>query len=163
MTCRDIEPLLLAERDGGLTTGQLAALAGHVASCPACRQRRADLTEAMLFLKTDAANVAVPEAGEEWREVRARLRTARDQPAKKRPLAPLVWFGSSLAAAAALTFVLVSRSPQPVELVILDHDAVAEAEFVETGDRNASTLVYVDKESGWLVVWTTDAEATGSG
>ena len=163
MNCRDIETLLLAERDGVLTSEQHAALAGHVAACPACRQFRANLTEATLFLKTDAANVAVPDADRAWRALQAQLPGEKTRPAKKRPLAPVIWFGSTLAAAAALTFAFLSRQPQPMPTVILDNDVVAEAEFVEAGDLNASTLVYVDKESGWLVVWATEGDASGKG
>jgi predicted anti-sigma-YlaC factor YlaD len=163
MNCRDIEPLLLAERDGVLTSEQHVALAGHVAACPACRQFRAALTEATLFLKTDAANVAVPDADQAWRELRAQLPGAQDRPAKKRRLAPVIWFGSTLAAAAALTFAFLSRQPRPMPTVILDNDVVAEAEFVEAGDINASMMVYVDKESGWLVVWATAADTASKG
>jgi hypothetical protein len=163
MNCRDIEPLLLAERDGVLTSEQHAALAGHVATCPACRQFRAALTEATLFLKTDAANVAVPDAGQAWRELRPRLDGEKARPAKKRRLAPVIWFGSTLAAAAALTFAFLNLRPRSMPTVIPDNDVVAEAEFVEAGDLNAATLVYVDKESGWLVVWTTDADTATKG
>lgn len=163
MNCRDIEPLLLAERDGVLTSEQHAVLAGHVAACPACRQFRAALTEATLFLKTDAANVPVPDADQAWRELRPQLAGEKTRPAKKRPLAPVIWFGSTLAAAAALTFAFLSRQPQPMPTVILDNDVVAEAEFVEAGDLNASTLVFVDNESGWLVVWATDVDTMSSG
>lgn len=163
MNCRNIEPLLLAERDGVLTSEQHAALAEHVAACPACRQFRAALTEAALFLKTDAANVPVPDADQAWRELRPQLAGEKARPAKKRPLAPVIWFGSTLAAAAALTFAFLSRQPQPMPTVILDNDVVAEAEFVEAGDINASMMVYVDTESGWLVVWATEVDASGKG
>jgi predicted anti-sigma-YlaC factor YlaD len=163
MNCRDIEPLLLAERDGVLTSEQHATLAGHVAACPACRQFRAALTEATLFLKTDAANVTVPDADQAWRELRAQLTGEKARPAKKRRLAPVIWFGSTLAAAAALTFAFLSLKPRPMPTVIPDNDVVAEAEFVEAGDLNAATLVYVDKESGWLVVWTTDTDNASKG
>lgn len=163
MNCRDIEPLILAERDGVLTSEQHTALAGHVAACPACRRFRDSLTEATLFLKTEAANVPVPDADQAWHELHAQLHGEPVRPARKRPLAPVIWFGSTLAAAAALTFAFLNRQPQSMPTVILDNDVVAEAEFVEAGDLNASTLVYVDKESGWLVVWAADADASGKG
>ena len=41
--------------------------------------------------------------------------------------------------------------------------AKAGADFVEAGDPNASTMVYVDKDSGWLVVWATDVDAQTRG
>ncbi len=163
MNCRDIEPLLLAERDGLLTSGQQSALERHVAACAACQQMRSRLAGALAAFQTDAANVAVPDADKEWRILRAQMQAGASRPAKKRPLAPVIWFGSSLAAAAALAFAFLGGPPKPPELFSPDHDVIAEAEFVEAGDINASTMVYVDKESGWLVVWAMDGDAKTSG
>ncbi|MBI2812717.1 MAG: zf-HC2 domain-containing protein [Opitutae bacterium] len=159
MNCHDIEPLLLAERDGVLTPAQHAALAAHVATCPACRQLRAVTGEAVTFLKTDAANVTVPDADKEWRTLRARLRGETAKPARKRPLAPVIlrngnrprnlfWFGAPLAAAAAITIAFfVTRpgaSPAPTE-------------------TTATTIAYVDKDSGWLVVWAAQSATKTKG
>lgn len=167
MNCRDIEPLLLAERDGVLTSKQHAELAAHVAGCPACRRARAIYGEAVTFLKTDAANVAVPDVDQEWRAIRAQLQGEHAKPARKRPLAPVIWFSAPFAAAAALVFAFfVTRSPVPQAPSLAPPAAVTEtarADFVEAGDANASTMVYVDKDSGWLVVWATDGEVQGRG
>lgn len=160
MNCRDIEPLLLAERDGVLTSRQHAELADHVAGCPACRRARLNYGDAVTFLKTDAANVRVPDADKEWRAIRSQLHGEVADPAKKRRIAPVVWFGAPLAAAAALVFAFfLARDPVPVTPSLGPQFPVTElarAEFVEAGDSNASTMVYVDKESGWLVVWATE-------
>lgn len=155
MNCRDIEPLLLVERDGVLTPEQHAALTAHVAACPACRLLRTTYGEAVTFLKTDAANVAVPDAAQEWHTLRAQL---RGETAKKRPLAPIIlrsanwprnlfWFSAPLAAAAAALAIgfFVFRQAPPSE------------------DAAAATIAYVDKESGWLVVWATEAKANTRG
>src|SRR3954468_20914091 len=101
MNCRDTEPLLLAETDGVLTPDQRAALERHVAACPACQQLRDRLREATAAFRTDAANVAVPDAREEWRTLRAQIAGTKTRLEKKRRLAPIIWFGTSLAAAAA--------------------------------------------------------------
>jgi anti-sigma factor RsiW len=161
MKCRDIEPLLLAERDGVLTPKQHAELAAHVAGCPACRRARLNYGDAVTFLKTDAANVAVPDADKEWRTIRAQLHGETAKPVRKRPLAPIIWFSAPLAAAAALAFAFfVTKSPVPQTPSLTTPQApateVARADFVEAGDANASTMVYVDKDSGWLVVWATE-------
>jgi len=167
MNCRDIEPLLLAERDGVLTSKQHAELATHVAGCPACRRERAIYGEAVTFLKTDAANVAVPDADKEWRTIRAQLHGERTKPAKKRPFTPVIWFSATLAAAAALAFAFVVTKPPVPQAPSLTPQApvteIARADFVEAGDTNASTMVYVDKDSGWLVVWATDTDLKTSG
>ena len=151
MNCRDIEPLLLNERDGVLTPEQHAALVAHVSDCPACRQLRTTYGEAVTFLKTDAANVTVPNADQEWRTLRAQLRGETAKPAKKRRLAPIIWFSAPLAAAAALAigFFVFRPATPPAS--------------VESGDASAATIAYVDKDSGWLVVWATDGESNTSG
>ena len=57
----------------------------------------------------------------------------------------------------------------PSVVAILDHGATEDGtlymvlDFVEAGDTSASTMVYVDKDSGWLVVWATDGEVKGNG
>lgn len=167
MNCRDIEPLLLAERDGVLTSKQHAELATHIEGCPACRQARLDYGDAVTFLKTDAANVAVPDADKEWRTIRAQLRGTVVKPGKKSPLAPVIWFTAPLAAAAALAIAFLNsfQTADPKSQTLLSPAApaaeVARADFVEAGDASASTMVYVDKDSGWLVVWATDVGAKG--
>lgn len=158
MNCPDIESLLLAERDGVLTPPQHATLAAHLAACPACRQLRADLGEAVAFLKTAAANVTVPDADREWHTLRAQLHGETTRPAKKRPLAPVIWFSAPLAAAAALAigfFVFRPAAPQVPNL--------SPQTSVVADDVAASTIAYVDKDSGWLVVWTTEGETKTSG
>jgi predicted anti-sigma-YlaC factor YlaD len=162
MNCRDIESLLLAERDGVLTSEQHAALAKHVAACPACRQMRSSLAEALTAFQADAASVEVPDADEEWRVLRAELRGQPARPAKKRPLAPIIWFSAPLAAAAAIALVYIGFQSKPVESPAPTAQ-VAQADFVEAGNANASTMVYVDKESGWLVVWAAEGDAATSG
>ena len=164
MNCRDIEPLLLAERDGVLTSQQHAELAAHVAGCPTCRRARLNYVDAVTFLKTDAANVAVPDADKEWRTIRAQLHGESTKPAKKRPLAPIIWFSAPLAAAAAIAIAFLAHDPRPQtpDPAALAAE-VARADFVEAGDTNASTMVYVDKDSGWLVVWATEADAKSRG
>ena len=173
MTCRDIESLILAERDGALTPTERAALSDHVAACPACQQLRTQLAASLEAYKAGVASVRVPDVDEAWQDLRAKLREPA-KPAKKRPLAPVIWFGAPLAAAAAaVAFVfLVNSSPKPLTEVPVavaavtaapppppapyDPSIIAGADYVEAGDPNASTMVYVDKESGWLVVWATD-------
>ena len=161
MNCRDIESLILTERDGVLTTSQHAELDRHAAECPACRQLRARLAEAMEHLKSDAATVAVPDVDKEWRTLRAQLHSDSTSPAKKRPFAPVIWFGTALAAAVALVF--LSKDPAPPPAAVIQVAEAARADYVEAGDANASTMVYVDKDSGWLVVWATDADTKSSG
>ncbi len=164
MNCRDIEPLLFAERDGALTNEQRATLEQHVAACPSCQQVRAEIARAMDVFRTDTINVTVPDADEEWQRLRAQLATQPNQTHTRTKLAPIIWIGGSLAAA-AVAFAFVGLRPQAQSPVapIAPAPEVAQAEYVEPGDAKASTMVYVDKDSGWLVVWATDADATTKG
>jgi predicted anti-sigma-YlaC factor YlaD len=156
MNCRDIESLILAERDGVLTLEEHTALSAHVGTCPACRDLRARIGEATSFLKTDAANVPVPDVELELRMIRSRLSGEAAKSARKRPLAPVIWFGAALAAAAALLFAFLANRPEPVSpetFVVVPVPA-------EVPAPNASTIAYVDKDSGWLVVWAAESTPT---
>jgi len=149
MNCRDIEPLLLAERDGGLASDQSAALERHVAACAPCRQLRARLAETLDAMQADAAAVALPDVDAEWHILRARLCDESPKPARKRPLAPVIWFGASAAVAAALALTYLGVQSKPSET-----DPVRMA---QTETPGGTTMAYVDKDSGWLVVWAADS------
>jgi anti-sigma factor RsiW len=171
MNCRHSESLILAERDGVLTKTQHAGLSDHIAACAPCRQFRAKLDAALDSFKASASATPVPDADEAWRELRAKLKGTETKAPRKRPLAPVFWFGAPLAAAAALALAFfVSRpvAPPPstepaVASQPYDPSIIAGADYVEAGDPNAATMVYVDKDSGWLVVWATDSEAETRG
>jgi hypothetical protein len=193
MNCREITSLILAERDGALTPTERAALSDHLAACPACRELRTQLATSLEAYRAGVASVQVPDVDAAWRDLQAEIH-APARRAKKRPLAPVIWFGAPLvAAAAALAMVfLVGGSPfarpvaqetarmevatanplpppppppasapafvPPPLSTPYDPSIIAGADYVEAGDPNASTMVYVDKESGWLVVWATDMD-----
>jgi hypothetical protein len=192
MTCRDVEPLILAERDGALTPTERAALSDHIAVCPACAQLRTQLAASLEAYKGGVASVRVPDVDEAWRELQAKIHAPGGQ-TKKRPRAPVIWFATPLAAAAAVAFAFLATrpppapSPAPMAVVAAselppppppppapavvppplstpyDPSIIAGADYVEAGDPNAATMVYVDKESGWLVVWATDVNTPTSG
>lgn len=159
MNCRDFENLILAERDGALPESQCADLARHVAGCASCQRLQSDLAAAATAWRARTAQVTVPDPETEWRKVRPRISGAKVQTAPKRRLAPIIWLATPLAAAAALVFAFVlSPGPAPEST-----GALARADYVETGNAQASTMVYSDKESGWVVVWATNAKAKSSG
>lgn len=158
MNCSSIAMLLSAERDGRLAPGELAELERHVAACPACREARAHLAAAATAWRTRTAQVAVPDPAGEWDRLRARVQDATVRLPRRRRLAPVIWLSLPLAAAAALALIfLLPAGPAP------EPRAVARAEFVEAGDAGTSTMVFVDKESGWLVVWADEPAAGGRG
>jgi anti-sigma factor RsiW len=162
MNCRDAEPLLFAERDGALPPAQRTILEQHVAECPACRRVRADLAEAAVSLRTATAQAALPDVDEEWLTLRDRLHEERRLPAGRRKVATIAWLAVPLAAAAALAVVFWSGPFNSGSGEEAKNNAeIARAEYVEVKDAAASAMVYVDKESGWLVVWAVDSSAKG--
>ena len=194
MTCRDIEPLIMAERDGALTPTERAALSDHIATCPACTELRTQLAASLEAYRAAAAGTRVPDVDAAWRELQATIH-APGGGAKKRPRSPVIWFATPLAAAAAVAFAFLATRPSPgpapapmaamaVSEISLppppppppvpafvppplstpyDPSIIAGADYVEAGNPNAATMVYVDKESGWLVVWVTDVNTPTSG
>lgn len=161
VNCRDIESLILAERDGALTTEQRATLSDHVAACSVCTDLRQRVNTALDAFKSDARAVPTPNVEQAWRDVRAALHTPERKTKPKR-LAPVIWFGAPLAAAAALAISFLGNDPGHVIPEPMPGD-VARADFVEAGNTSASTMVYVDKESGWLVVWASDDGGSAAG
>lgn len=159
MKCTEIEPLLLAERDGALSDGQRAALTRHIAICPACGQTQRELAQVLDSWKADVAQVKVPDTDKAWASLRPRLRGEKSAPRPK--LARMIWLSAPLAAAATIAFTFFSGT-QP-NAISPANPAVARAELLDTGNANASTMVYVDKESGWLVVWAVDASSNANG
>lgn len=158
MNCREAHNRILAERDGALEESSRAALAGHLADCAGCRRVRDDLTATLSAWRTEVANVTVPDAEREWYAVRRRMRggeTGADRPARSRR-SLFTWIALPLGAAAAAALALfISPSAR------FDPAPIAHVDSVETPGNNASTLVFVDDKSGWLIVWASDATPTG--
>lgn len=118
------------------------------------------------MFQNDAAQVIVPDANEVWRELQSRLAQPDTKPLKKRPLAPVIWFGTSLAAAAAaltLAYLGTFTSGSHPAPLTTPTGQVAQADYVEAGNQNATTMVFSDQESGWLVVWATETDSGSSG
>lgn len=150
MKCTEIEPLLLAGSRDELPATQRHALAAHLEGCPTCRQTHAALGALIATWQSESAQVPVPDAAVAWADLRSRRKAPVRPPARR--FAPVIWLSLPLAAAAAIAFILLS--PQLARPLAPE---LAHAEFVEAGDAGASPLVYVDKESGWLVVWASSA------
>jgi len=149
MNCRDCERLLLRE-GAELSDAEAAAAARHVQDCPHCRELQSSLTAAIGEWKAETS-AQEPDAAAAWRALRPRLTARRRQP---RRLAPLLCLTAPLAAAAALALLVYPPKPAERDRGI----EAAHADFVEAGNPAASTMVYVDNDSGWLVVWAADTK-----
>jgi anti-sigma factor RsiW len=167
MNCRDVTPLLSAERDGPLDAVARQALERHVAACPACRHLRATLSEAADVWRDNTARAATPDPAGEWRTLRAQLHAAKnDAPraALRRLPSWLLTVGALPAAAAAVWLAMLALDPHTPPTVLSSTPTVAlakpapttpspaGADYVDT-PADTTPVVYLDQESGWLIVW----------
>lgn len=161
MNCREAQDQIFAERDGEPNSTRLPALEGHVAHCADCRRIRADLAAVFTMWRSDADNVVVPDATREWHAVRRRIRGGVESGAERNSLprrSLLSWITVPLGAAAALAVALLVSSP-PSESRAVRSPQVATAELIDVPGNNASTMVFVDDKSGWLIVLASDGKA----
>ena len=107
--------------------------------------------------RAGVAAAKAPDATLAWQELRHELRATTG---RREPGAP--WFarwmlplGGAAALAAAVVIALVPQWRGGIGAGSPMNVAAARAEFVEVPD-NASSMVYVDDQSGWLVVWSVD-------
>jgi anti-sigma factor RsiW len=160
MNCRSAHPLLSAERDGALASHERAALETHLADCADCRRARVNVAAAVEHWRANVAAAKAPDATLAWQAVRRELRATTGRRESGAP-----WFvswmlplGGAAALAAAVAIALVPQwrgglgVSSPMNATTM---ATARAEFVEV-PGNASSMVYVDDPSGWLVVWAVD-------
>jgi predicted anti-sigma-YlaC factor YlaD len=165
MNCRDAERLLSADRDGALEVHQRAALETHLAGCSACRRWQATQADAGKNWRESVYATPAPDSTIEWHAIRRRIRNG-ETPSERASILTrsrnLIWASSALAAALLIAVILAPHwlgSTRPAG----ETTQMARAEFVEGPDGASSPLVYVDNDSGWLVIWTVDdGNAAGS-
>lgn len=158
MNCRDAQRLLSAERDDALPAEQRAALAEHIAGCADCEQHRATFAAAVDSWRRSVSAVDVPDAQLEWQRLRRVVSGNEHTTAASRGRNFLAWFAAPLAAAAAIALVFLPDRSAPETNSALAPREIARAEYVEAA--NASTTVFVDEKSGWLVVLASDTGAS---
>jgi predicted anti-sigma-YlaC factor YlaD len=165
MNCHAAQRLLSAERDRALDNAERVSLEAHVAGCATCRSNRTRLAAAVENWKRAHAQTAAPDPERAWQDVHREIRRSRAEPVRAwlglgRWAAPLGAAAAFAVIAASAPFWFTGKSETKI-LARLDV-AEARADFVEvSGD--ASSLVYVDDQSGWLVVWAVNDEARPAG
>lgn len=169
MKCSESQRLISAERDRALAEIERAGLEAHLAACAGCRESRARLAAAADAWRAASAAVPTPEVERAWLDIRRAIRGAAN-PAGGRARSRgsfVSWAAGSLAAAAAMAVALfVSWPAQPANPANPASEwmapvEVARAEYVDAGE-GVTPVVYVDDDSGWLVVWTV-ADSPGAG
>jgi anti-sigma factor RsiW len=155
MNCHIAQDQLLRAADGSLAATQQTALNAHVKSCATCQHFAESLNSLPELLRQDAKSVSVPDADQMWNDVSAWLNAPEEQQSKSRKIAPIIWLAAPLAAAAALVFAFLPQQSDNTAPVIAGANIV-QVDYVEIEDPDSTAMVYVDKESGWLVVWADD-------
>ncbi len=167
MNCPTCESLLLRDQDGALTDQERAALPAHLSQCPACRDFAQQLPKLSSAIRAESDAIRVPDAAAEWAQLQTRINASTPRVAIIRRIPSRVWWlGAPLAAAAALALIFVTPSQTTTatnDLEARSDSGITHVDYVESGDPNASTMVYVDQESGWLVVWTSNSRAITNG
>ncbi len=156
MTCREAQDRLF-------TTGSVApgatepAVAAHLGQCAGCRKLQTELAAALGSWRSTVASTPVPEAEREWLAVRRRLRGDEGRAgASSRPTTFARWALPVGALAAAAVALFVAAPPVTPSATPPQDIAMASAESVEAPGDPASTMVFVDEKSGWLIVWASD-------
>ena len=161
MNCLASQKQLLRAQDEALHDQQHSTLAAHLSSCPQCSEFEASLRQISADIKNEAASVPVPDADETWQGIQSRLQPTGESETTSKRFAPLIWITAPLAAAAAFAFAfLPSHSTSDFDSVAMSEASATQVDYVETDNPNATTMVYVDNQSGWLVVWTDDTSVT---
>ena len=167
MNCHEAQNHLFAASDGALETNERAALDAHIAQCAGCRRVRDDLVAAVSTWREESARAPLPNVDREWHAVRRRIRggvdagTAATFERPRRRLLLLPWLAVPVMAAAAVAITLYTASGPDSDDSAVKPEAprptqVARADSVDVPGQ-ASTAVFVDDKSGWLVVWASDA------
>ena len=161
MNCHEAKNHLFADRDDALDNPQRVALDTHVAQCADCRRIRDDLAAAFTTWCTENTEARLPDIEREWHAVRRKIRggvKVGQETRSPRRLVPWLALPLAAAAALALTFYVAPRDDDRSGTTSkAPRTQVARADSVEV-PGNASTSVYVDDKSGWLIVWASDAK-----
>ena len=164
MNCRESLRLICAERDAPLASGTRSRLEVHLTACATCRQARSNLTAALESWRRRAASGKLPDAQHEWLAVRRKIRGG-DQPETTTARSPwrvtLGWLALPLVTALLAVALFLPRPP-PIETTGRLSPAMARADSVEVPGKGVSTMVFVDDQSGWLIVWANDAGGQSS-
>lgn len=155
MNCHSAQDQLLRAADGGLSAQQKNALTAHIESCAECGHFAESLDTIPSLLHRESESVPVPNAHDLWSEISSQLNSPEEQTNKPRKIAPIIWITAPIAAAATLLLAFLPLRQNDIVPVTTENNIV-QVNYVEIEDPDSTAMVYVDKESGWLVVWADD-------
>lgn len=165
MNCRRARRLMSLERDGRLDESDRRALAGHLGQCAVCREAKASLGAAAEAWKAAQDRAEIPDPAVEWQHIRRAIRRAgaAARSGEARRQREWSWWrafsavGGAVAAAALVLVLWRFRGPEPGAPqpgpAALGADEAVHVEFVEFAEGAENQTVYVDAETGFVVVW----------
>lgn len=186
MNCKEAESLLSQSLDGELeSAGKQSLLREHLESCPSCREMEESWRGFGEFMREE--EVPVPEsasAGLAWEKIHREIRLA-ESPAEegggygfgRKTRSPWFWgWGAPTAIAALLVLStglyynfysgsgLPSINESPGEFAGAPGNGIGtrtktKIEFLETDIPGGSTMVFVDQDTGWTVLWVAESES----
>lgn len=161
MNCHKSHQLLSAERDGFLTADQQISLETHLKDCSRCRKVRPLVAASVESWRDSTASIQMPDVDRAWQDIRRAKRTegsanSRHYAGALRWIAPL-----GIAAGLAVIASVTPRWQNHAQAALVAQQEKAHADYVDV-PSDASSMVYVDDQSGWLVIWSDgSSEPTG--
>jgi anti-sigma factor RsiW len=156
MNCNQAEKALSRYLDGELPAGEVADLEQHLASCSSCRETADEWQGYGETLRADAPE-RTPDPTKAWHDIRRSLRNRENPitPTTSRPwwIRPLPWTGAAATVALFTIGYFFGFSPSS------EFPKGNTVEYVDTDLPGASTVVYVDDETGWNIVWVLESES----
>ncbi len=155
MNCLKAEKWLSQKLDGELSLSRVEQLGRHLETCERCRS----LDRVWSGIAIEPAETA-PSAEQMWQDVQRDIRIAPSGRNKSAFLAGWQPAWSFAAVAVLMVAVLAGLLFNPFQ----NSSNLATAfpgnnvEFLETGLPGASSVVYVDEDTGWTVIWVVEAD-----
>ena len=154
MNCHQAEKALSRHLDGELSAELVTGLEKHLASCAACRETAVDWQGYGDNFRAEQPS-GMPDPTKAWHDIRRAIRTREDPVAQgqNRPwwARPLPWAGAAATVAIVAIGYVLQLSPGA------QFSGGGAVEYVDTDLPGASTIVYVDDESGWNIVWVVES------
>ena len=162
MNCKQAEILLSRSLDGELESAdEQTLLKEHLESCPSCRNIEVWWKDYGQYMRE--SEVPAPQSAMvAWRTIHREIREEESRDAGEFQVKPKsVWYWGAPTAIAALFvlfaglyFALPTAKETPESLA---SGTKTKIEFLETDIPGASTMVYVDQDSGLTVLWVVES------
>lgn len=147
----ELQSKLQAYHDGELDASTREQIQAQLKTSPTARKYLQQLQTLTQTLQQP--NTPTPDTEQAWAQIQPRL-TTDNQPSKTIPFPKILQTAAAILLFAAISWFSYNTLQPPTQNT---HPA-EEYLLVETELEGASSIVYVDEESGWTVVWVNEPE-----